>query len=741
MSEDLILVTRPRLDAERTAAKLEQRGFRPLIAPVMEIAPTDAALPAGPFDALVVTSANAVGRLAEDPSFANLGIQRTFAVGARTAQAARDIGLDPVLSADGDRHELAALIARSLKRSSRLLMVVGRDHHPDLVQKLAEAGHDPVVAVLYESRPVERLDAAATDALKRGAVGHVLHYSPASARAFLACAERAGVGEPARRLQHVALSRAVADMLWQAGVTIVDIAARPDEEALLEAFTGAAARKTGVAAGSGALYISAADAKDELGDHAMTNERNGEGPDGKRSRPPRRRHAPIIEATAVEVKATGAEEAAPAGEPKAETSPSSEAATASAGGEAAPKATESVDPAFAGGEHAMPSEPSELPPREASEPQRKSAALPVMAAGLIGGLIGAGSVALLPLITGSAMQSDDRITSIEKRLAAMAPRASVDALNGRISGFDPRIQAATSAGNAAQSKLEELSSRLGAAEQRLAAAVPAGESAPRAEPLTSGADLQAVGGLDARLKRVEDGIAALSARLDPVASRLDALSGRVDTVEPKLAHSEDAAAKRLDSVEGKLASLERTATERASTGQTAHLLRVQAIANALRRALDAGAPYKAELDGLQGLGVDQGTLAALAPLAATGAPTPRMLADSYAPLADRIASAKPEAEAKSSFVGRLTANVTNLVKIRPVGDTSGNDPAALSARIAAALARGDLAQALEAWKALPEASRQPAEAWGRSLATRVAAQEAANNLVTQTTQALMRSGT
>lgn len=730
MSAQLVLVTRPRLDAERTAAKLEKRGFRPLIAPVMEIASTGAALPPGPFDALVVTSANAVGRLAEDPSFASLGLAKTFAVGARTAQAARNIGLDPVLSADGDRHDLAALIARSLQRPSRLLVVVGRDHHPDLVQSLAEAGHDPVVAVLYESRPVERLDAAATDALKRGAVGHVLHYSPASARAFLACADGAGMGEPARRLQHAALSRAVAEVLWEAGAAIVDIAARPDEEALLDALAGAAARKTGVAAASGALYISAADANDELGDHAMTNERDGEGPDGKRSRPSRRRHAPIIEAKAVEVKATSAEE----------TPPSSEAA-ASAGAEAAPKATEAVDGASAGGslssaqtdmreaggEQAAPSGTSEPPSKQASEPPRKSAFLPVMAAGLIGGLIGAGGTTLLPVITGSGPQSDDRIAALETRLGALASKASVDALNGRISGFDPKIQAAQSAGNAAQSKLEELSTRLGAAEQRLAAAALAGGSAARTEPSASGADPQAVDDLDARLKRVEAGIAALSTR--------------VDTVEPKLAHSEDEVAKRLESVEGKLATLERSAPERAATGQAAHLLRVQAIANALRRALDTGAPYKAELDGLQGLGVDAGTLAALAPLAASGAPTPRMLAESYAPVADRIASAKSETEVKPSFVDRLTANVTNLVKIRPVGETGGSDPAALSARIGAALARGDLAQALAAWKALPEASRQPAEAWGRSLEARVAAQAAAEKLVTQTTQALMRSGT
>ena len=52
-----VLVLRAREDAERTASRLRAMGFTPLLSPVLEIVGTGAAIPRGPFDAVLATSA------------------------------------------------------------------------------------------------------------------------------------------------------------------------------------------------------------------------------------------------------------------------------------------------------------------------------------------------------------------------------------------------------------------------------------------------------------------------------------------------------------------------------------------------------------------------------------------------------------------------------------------------------------------------------------------------------------
>jgi uroporphyrinogen-III synthase len=79
-----VLVTRAREDAERTAEELRRRGFAPLIAPVLEIAATGAAIPAENFDAVLATSARAIRYAGEELAALRAPV---FVVGAKTAQA------------------------------------------------------------------------------------------------------------------------------------------------------------------------------------------------------------------------------------------------------------------------------------------------------------------------------------------------------------------------------------------------------------------------------------------------------------------------------------------------------------------------------------------------------------------------------------------------------------------------------------------------------------------------------
>ena len=61
------------------------------------------------------------------------------------------------------------------------------------------------------------------------------------------------------------------------------------------------------------------------------------------------------------------------------------------------------------------------------------------------------------------------------------------------------------------------------------------------------------------------------------------------------------------------------------------------------------------------------------------------------------------------------------MRIRPVGEAVGDDPATVVGRIEAKAARNDLAGALEELNKLPQSVRAPAEGWMKRAASRDAA--------------------
>jgi uroporphyrinogen-III synthase len=225
-----LLVTRPEPDAERTAAVLRQMGHAPVIAPVLRIETVAAAFGAGPFAAVIMTSANAARAVAEHPRLGELTGLPVFAVGARTAQAARQAGFAAVASADGGRPELVRLVA-SRVQGGRLLYLAGEDRSGDVAGALADQGLAVETVVSYRAVVAQNFARDFRAVLAAGPLDGVLHYSRRSAQAFLAAA--AAVLPAVLKIQHYCLSADVAAPLQAAGAT-VRIAARPEEAALVE---------------------------------------------------------------------------------------------------------------------------------------------------------------------------------------------------------------------------------------------------------------------------------------------------------------------------------------------------------------------------------------------------------------------------------------------------------------------------------------------------------------------------
>src|SRR6266849_624115 len=107
-----LLVTRPEPECERTAALLRERGHEVLLMPLLRIEPiADAELGAGPWAAVLFTSANAVRAIAAHRRFSELADLPAYTVGRRTQAAAAAAGFASIVSADGDVNALVSLIA------------------------------------------------------------------------------------------------------------------------------------------------------------------------------------------------------------------------------------------------------------------------------------------------------------------------------------------------------------------------------------------------------------------------------------------------------------------------------------------------------------------------------------------------------------------------------------------------------------------------------------------------------
>ena len=228
-----LLVTRPEPDAERTAAALRGQGHHVDIAALLRIESiADAELGSPPWSALVVTSANALHAIASHPRRAALLALPLFAVGGRTAAAARAAGFLNVTAAGGNVQELVQRLAEHGGRDP-LLYLAGQNRSGDLAGDLSVHGRIVHTAVVYRAVKTDTIPPAVAQALAAGRIDGVLHFSRRSAQAYIDCARTAGLLAQALAPTHYCLSDQIAEPLMAAGAKNIRVAARPEETALI----------------------------------------------------------------------------------------------------------------------------------------------------------------------------------------------------------------------------------------------------------------------------------------------------------------------------------------------------------------------------------------------------------------------------------------------------------------------------------------------------------------------------
>ncbi|MFC5553174.1 uroporphyrinogen-III synthase [Methylobacterium iners] len=228
-----IWVARPEPGATRTAERLAALGHDPLLAPVLAVTRAIGPPPEGDFAGLLLTSANAVPALAAQ---AIAGVP-VFAVGTRTAAAARAAGACPVLDAEGDAAALSRLVRATLAPGATLLHLAGAERKREPAASLEAAGYRIRIFTAYAAEPVPALPSRVAEALGgtagRPRLDGALHYSRRSAEAALELAGAAGLGGAFAALKHYCLSADVAVPLVAAAIEVHFVPTRPSEEALL----------------------------------------------------------------------------------------------------------------------------------------------------------------------------------------------------------------------------------------------------------------------------------------------------------------------------------------------------------------------------------------------------------------------------------------------------------------------------------------------------------------------------
>lgn len=225
-----VLVTRPLPDGERTAATLRAKGHDVLLAPLMQVRPIPAVI-AGNWSAVIVTSANAL-RVLPAAQLAPLLSLPLYAVGARSAEAARDAGFREIRTAQGDADALIRLIAeRYANEPAPYLYLAGEHRAADIEGALSGKGIKVTTVVVYRNMttgfPPELIRA-----VEQRQLDAVLHFSRRSADNFVIGTKTAGLPS-ALALKQLCLSPQVAEPLAAAGARDVGIARRPDEASLL----------------------------------------------------------------------------------------------------------------------------------------------------------------------------------------------------------------------------------------------------------------------------------------------------------------------------------------------------------------------------------------------------------------------------------------------------------------------------------------------------------------------------
>ena len=242
--------------------------------------------------------------------------------------------------------------------------------------------------------------------------------------------------------------------------------------------------------------------------------------------------------------------------------------------------------------------------------------------------------------------------------AAMHAAPSNDAISARLDRLErtiqtQRTQPAQSSGTAAaEAQTKALADSVAALSRRLDAIAATSQSAAKT------ADAAQAAAEAAKSASANAGQSASQAANEAVSKAAsEAASQAATQVASQVASQTNGQRSDLDALANRVAALEsavKALSENAAhpaEGANDQSARLTIAAEALRAAVERGAPYQAELAAVQSLGVTQDATAPLQSFAANGVPTPAALAQELAALTPDLRRASEPSSGGSTFLG------------------------------------------------------------------------------------------
>ncbi|MCH8683965.1 uroporphyrinogen-III synthase [Pedomonas mirosovicensis] len=226
-----VLVTRPRVDAERLAARLEAAGHEAIVSPLLDVEPVAWDLPEAAYDAVLFTSRQAPPAVAGRA--AALARVPVFPIGPGTHAACVDAGFGDVRPhAEGDLDGILASLIASGART--VLWLSGEQVSRDPAPVLAQHGISVLRRIVYRAQLAGRFTPEAEAALAANRIDWALLLSPRTATRFVELYDAVQGADPAS-LSLGCISDQVAARVAGKPWRAVAVAEQPTEASLLAA--------------------------------------------------------------------------------------------------------------------------------------------------------------------------------------------------------------------------------------------------------------------------------------------------------------------------------------------------------------------------------------------------------------------------------------------------------------------------------------------------------------------------
>ena len=232
-----VLLTRPKEQCDALATLLARRGFKTIVAPMLDIDVSMPKLPAmETIQSVLFTSRQAPAPFAKacvDKKYDPAEI-KVLAVGAATADAARLAGFGNITMAAGNAEALIKQ-AKVLfdKKKGPLLYVRGNEISADIAQVLAKDGLVVENFILYHAQAAASLPKDIIDAMFVGEIGYVLLYSVRTAETLVSLIKENRLSSACPQIIAICMSDTIADAARGVQWKSVRVASEATEEAMI----------------------------------------------------------------------------------------------------------------------------------------------------------------------------------------------------------------------------------------------------------------------------------------------------------------------------------------------------------------------------------------------------------------------------------------------------------------------------------------------------------------------------